>query len=447
VSSRGSSQSGRGGFRGRGILAGLIAAAAAAGAIILLVSPSGIPLPPIDLAGADPQVAARVEAARTQLREAPRSAGAWGELGMVLLAHDFFAGAAASFSEAGRLDRADPRWPYLEGLSLLKGNPEPAAALAALGRAAAISGAEPTPRLLLAETLIDAARLEEAEAQVREVLKRNAAEPRALAALGRIARQRGDLPAARAHLGRAAELAPGARAVRALFAEVLFRLGDREGAARESKAMAALPETYHWPDPWFAQVLQRWAGALARIDEASELFQRGAREQAIALLRRTVASHPGALLARLALGRFLLQAGEGAEAEQVLWGALEAAPDAFEASFELAQALELQEKRDEAVALYRRTLEIKPEYAPAHWKLGQHLLARGDRPGALAALRAAVRHRPEHAPAQRALGRLLVEEGRHAEARAALENALRLDPADASARALVEELARRAAGR
>src|SRR5947208_1564349 len=56
------------------------------------------PEPPgIALQGIDPAVAAAVEDARAAVRRSPRSADAWGTLGMTLQAHQFLAEAEVCF--------------------------------------------------------------------------------------------------------------------------------------------------------------------------------------------------------------------------------------------------------------------------------------------------------------------------------------------------------------
>src|SRR5438045_4158744 len=70
-------------------------------------------VPQPDLAGADPEAVELIERTRSQLLARRRSADAWGKFGMVLRAHGFAAEANECFSEASRLDPAEPRWPYL----------------------------------------------------------------------------------------------------------------------------------------------------------------------------------------------------------------------------------------------------------------------------------------------------------------------------------------------
>src|SRR5262249_34745900 len=109
--------------------------------------------PPVGLTGADPDVAAARAEARSALRQCPRSGAAWGRLGMVLRAHDFGPEANACFAEAERLDPRDPRWPYLQGLTLLLTDLD--AGIAKVRRAVELcKPLNTTPQLRLAEALL-----------------------------------------------------------------------------------------------------------------------------------------------------------------------------------------------------------------------------------------------------------------------------------------------------
>src|SRR5207249_71855 len=113
----------------------------------------------VDLAGADPGVAAAVTAAQKAVERQPASAAAWGRLAMVLQAHDFRSEATRCFAQAERLDPANPRWPYHQALDLLISAPD--AGLARLERAVALDGPVSAPRLLLGEVLLAQGRGEE----------------------------------------------------------------------------------------------------------------------------------------------------------------------------------------------------------------------------------------------------------------------------------------------
>jgi tetratricopeptide (TPR) repeat protein len=436
-------------MRRRGLALGGIAAAAlfATGGVWLLRSsgPRGerVDYPPsVELSGADPDAVAAVRAATERVRASPERAAAWGELGMVLLAHELPVPAAACLEQAELRDASDPRWPYLRGLALLKGSPSLPEAIACLERAASFRAAPPAVRLKLAEALLEAGRTAGAEAHLRAVLASQPRDARALAGLGRLAVGRGELAPALEHLRASAAAAPNVKATRTLLAEVLHRLGQGAAAEAERRAIAALPDAYRWPDPYWQQVTDRWTGAMAAIERASDRAQGGRGAEAIALLRDAAARYPSAILVHLTLGRFLLESGQAGEAEAALRRACEVDQRSFEAHHELGVALGSQGKLAEAAAEFQRALAIAPEFPPSHFQLAQCRLRAGDAHGAIASLRAAVRYRPSYAQAHRELGRLLLAGGDRGGAATHLRSALELNPTDEEARKLLDAAAR-----
>lgn len=405
-----------------------------------------VPDPPaVELTGADPDVARAVEAARARVQGAPRSALAWGQLGMVLHAHDFLAPANRCYEQAERLDPRDPRWPYLRGQSLLMSHLEPVAALRSLERAAELCGDEAAPRLLLGEALLEQGRLDEAEGQFHRVETAHPADPRAHLGLGQVAYLRDDLKGSRYHLLRSASEAPRVRATHALLAEIHWRLGDKEDADAERRRAAQSAPEPGWPDPYLEQVLQCATGALARIDRANWLSRQGRGAEALALLRQTAQEHPDSAQAHLMLGRTLIQLGRPGEAEPELREAVRLKPDAVSAQFELGVSLQLQGDYRAAAECYRQATRLKPDFAPGRFNLGHCLLKEGDRAGAVEAFREAVRYKPDLAEGHRDLGDLLAQNGQRAEALVHLQHAVRLNPDDARARELLAQVSKTAA--
>src|SRR5262245_9616771 len=137
-----------------------VVAAAAWGYQYFVGKPPNNPLPAIELTGVDPQVVKAIEKARTGVEDEPQSAKTWGKLGMVLLAHDFFAESLACLERAEQLDANDVRWPYYQGLILMRERPGEAAA--PLERAAQRGGRDPVAWLRLGEVLLSQDRLEQA---------------------------------------------------------------------------------------------------------------------------------------------------------------------------------------------------------------------------------------------------------------------------------------------
>jgi tetratricopeptide (TPR) repeat protein len=381
------------------------AALAAAVAVAWLRLRGAPPAPPeVALTDADPEVAEAVRAARAGVLSEPRSAAAWGRLGMVLRAHDYGPESSACFAQAERLDPKDPRWPYLRGLTLLLSDPD--AGLPLVRRAADLCGDRVSaPRLRLAEALLDRGSLDEAEAEFRRVAGREPDNPRAQLGLARLACLRGDYDASLAHLRRAQASPAAAPPCRRLLAEVRYRQGD-VAAARDLGDTGGAFEEPDWPDPFVEEVMQLQVGAGVQIAQAETLLRQGAAPEAVAVLRGTVDQHPDSGPAWLALGRVLIQVKDYPSAETALRSAVRLAPDSAEGWFHLGVALALEEKPAEAAGCFSKAVGLKPDYALAQYNLGQCLKQQGDAVGAAEAFRAALRSRPDYAPAQKELDAL-----------------------------------------
>ena len=395
--------------RRRVVVAVVVLAAAGATAGWWATHRASVPEPPaVDLAGADPEVAAAVESARAAVRREPSSGAAWGHLGMVLRAHDFGPEANACLAEAERLAPNEPRWPYLQGLTLILTDPD--AGLRRLQRAVELCDNKPlAPRLRLAETLLAQGRLDEAEEQLRRARAAEPGHPRVRLALGRLAYQRDDLAGSRNHLQAAADSPFGRKTARSLLAAVRQRLGD-PGAADEAARAARLPDDPPWPDPFVEEVEELGASKQAAIARADSLFFQGRGGEAVALLSQAVRRYPDADRVWLALGRILVQLKDDAAAVPALRRTTELAPDSSEGWFQLGVALYRLENVDEAADCFRQAVRLKPDYAWAHHNLGLCRKRQGDRAGAAECFRAALRYKPDYVPAREELEALTAAE-------------------------------------
>jgi tetratricopeptide (TPR) repeat protein len=403
---------------------------------------TNLPRPPkVDTTGREPEIAAVIHRARTEVLQNLRSAGAWGRLGLVLLAHDYEAEARVCLTRAQELDSKNPRWVYLNG-RLLEVR-DPAASLPLLRRAAGLAeqgdDLNVVPRLFLAETLFRLGHSDEAAESFRRVLAERPNHPRAYLGLGQIAYQQGDLVTALEQARRAAAAVPKMRSIHAFLAEIYRRQGN---SAAEKKEMALLPgcADKEWPDPDLMEIDRHQAGSPARILAAKLLLAQGQPGQASALLSETVAIAPESFRARLFFGQVLSQQGNLEAAEEQLRAALKLHPDQFEALGELGVVLQHRENYKEAAEVYRRVLALKAGHALAHFNLAHCQEKLGDRPGALASLQAAVKHKPEFAWAHQVLGKLLLESGQIAAASEHLHIALDLDPDNRETKELLAKL-------
>jgi tetratricopeptide (TPR) repeat protein len=438
--------------RGRRLAAGIAAVlgvlvfAAGLGRYLWYGRSAPAPNPPaVVLAGRDPEVVAVVERATATVRESPRSAAAWGRLGMVLQAHDYLADARACFVEAQRLDPRDARWPYYLGMNLSSLG-EPDAALPELRRAAELCGEDlAIARLRLAELLLQQGHTDEAAEQFRQVLRQDPGHPRAHLGLARVARARGDFPESLAHLAHSRSSPFARKGSAELLAEVHQRLGDRAAADRELHEAAGLTEDRAWPDPFRQEIERLKRGRQEYIARLKPLLARGREVEALALLQERVREDPDSEWAWQWLGQQLLQAKQFAAAERALREAARLRPDSAETLFNLGVALYRQDNTREAADCFRRAAALKPDHALAHFNLGQCLRKQGNRADAIEAFRAAVRWKPTFGDAHTKLGDLLLQDGHHAEALIHVQDALRLNPEDAQARKLLEQMLRRPA--
>jgi tetratricopeptide (TPR) repeat protein len=381
--------------------------------------------PPVDLTGGDPEVARAVRDARDAVLASPRSAKAWGRLGMILLAHGYQAEAVQALAEAERLDSHEPRWPYLQGLALQRGDPE--RALPKLRRALQLSQ-DSRLCLRLAEGLLAQGQLDEAEALLHQVERAGQENARVETGLAQVARARGDPVRCLEHLRRALN-SPGVqtKTVHALMAEVYGQLPGKEAQAeRERETVVDLPNDAAWPDPYYQEVLDLRVGMQARIERADVLRRSGQLKHASALLVETTRLYPDSDMVWLQLGGVLLQARDYRGAERALREAIRLGPSRFESQYRLGIALFAQRARRpggvaEATRVFRRASLLAPTVHLAPYRLGLCLREQGDREGAISALRAALRCRPDYAVAHRSLGELLTEIAREAATVACLQ--------------------------
>jgi tetratricopeptide (TPR) repeat protein len=368
--------------------------------------------PVVDLSDADPEVAQAITEARDETVRAPRSGAAWGRLGMLLLAHNYFADAGTVLAEAERLDPNDPRWPYLQALVFHRIEPE--REVPKLRRALELSP-EPTVRLGLAEALLAQGQLDEAEALFQQAEKADRESARAQVGLAQVAEARGNLAISLDRLQRAAHL-PGTRphTVHALLAEVYTQMGKYTQAERERQQVARLPPDPAWPDPFAREPLEMRVGRRARIDRANHLRRSGQLGEAISLLQETTLLYEDFDAGWLALGGALLQAGNYPEAERAFRRAAACVPPRSEAQYGLGLALYLQrdqghETLRRAAQAFREAARLAPLMSSARLYLGMCLQELGDPAGAVAAYQAALDSGPDSSEAHRRLGEQLVE--------------------------------------
>jgi tetratricopeptide (TPR) repeat protein len=361
------------------------------------------PEPPIpDLTDADPEVVEAITEARRGMEQDPFSGPAWGRLGMVLRAHEFSVPANFAFTQAERLDPRQPRWPYLQGLTLVQA--DPSAGIDCLERAVELCGESYlVPRLRLAEALLDAGRMDEAEKHINASAALEANNPRVHLDLGRLAVLRQDWRKALEHLTACVQ-DEHARRKALMLRSVAYRgLGERKFAEDDESQAVKLDGDLAWPDPFADEVSRLQRGLTARLQTAESLRRAGRLEEAIQILEDTGRKYPLSAQPWLSLADLWQGLGHFDRAELAAQQAAGADPELALAWQALGSLQALNRRLHEAADSFRRAISLKPDYTKAHFNLACCLAQLGDPAAAAEECRIALRCRPDYAPARAAL--------------------------------------------
>ncbi|HIM31755.1 MAG TPA: tetratricopeptide repeat protein [Planctomycetes bacterium] len=395
--------------------------------------------PEVDLASSSRAVVQTIQQAQTRVDSSPDDAIAWGELGMVLFAHQFEAEARACFEQAERLDPQEFRWPYLHGVCAAATDRTAAADL--FQRAVTLKPEEGIAHNRLGEVLLDLARYEETAFHLEAAQRLLPRDVRPLLALARLEHLRGRSQAALTWAEQAVRAAPQERAVYELLA-IIHATGSEQVAARRALEIAqTLPDRpLRWRDALAAEVLELRRDTGWRLLQAESLLSQRRSKEAIDLLRSALREDDRDPRIYCALARGLLVENQVAAAAETLERARRRHPDSAEVRFQRGVVHFVADEFRQAEQHFRRATELKPDYALAHYNRGLVLDRLGEKDAGLNAFETAVRYRPQYAAAHFHAGRILLEQGRKKQAIVHLQAVIRFAPADREARRLLEQV-------
>lgn len=286
------------------------------------------PVPEPDTAGMEDAVRRRIAIARAAVAEEPSSAATWGELGMVLQAHDLIAPAIDAYREAERIDPADVRWPYLLAVSRAVEGSDPQAAAAGFRRSLELDPGYAPAALRLGDLLARGGRLEEAVAAYRRALELAPELAPATLGLGQVAQRLGRTEEAIEHLEAAAEALPNSGTALQALGRAYRQAGRREDADRVARRARQASGSDFFADPLMQQVVERQASSPLLSARAADLMAAGDHRGALALLLRVARMRP-----------------QDAEVEERLAAAYEAVGEPERAVERLRRALEIDARR------------------------------------------------------------------------------------------------------
>jgi len=266
--------------------------------------------------------------------------------------------------------------------------------------------------------LLQAGRLEEAEAAWRAILAERPDDADALHFLGCVLARAGRTQDGLDLIDRSLRQAPRNPAFLNNRARVLADAGRLEEAVADLRRAVQ-------GDPRFAAAFLHLGTLLGRL---------GRGEEALAALRRAAALDPGQPGAHAALGRLLFGARDFAGARACFERALALLPGDPDLLNNLGLALQAEGAMDAALARYREALGRRPRFPEALLNLGNALRETGDLAAAGEMYRKALAERPDFVEALVNAASAAADVGDLGAARSLFERALAIAPGSADAR-------------
>ena len=395
--------------------------------------------PNVQTTGLDSSAAALIQHQLDKVRTAPRSGKAWGELGAVLKSFAFREHAEYCLQQAERLDRKDPRWPYLQ--ATLRLSDSPPLATEKLLRTVRLCGNEPEmPRLRLARLMAENGQTDAAREELKKLLdaRPNCGPTRLM--IAQLSQSDGELDQAISLAKSCTTNAYTARSAWTLLSALHRRKGDTNAAELASRRAATSAADAPWPDPFEDEVLAWRHDARSLSDRAQSYLMAGRATDAMPLIQRLIREHPDFAETWLLLGRAQVLLKQPAAAEQSLRRFLQMDPQSVNGHFQLGMCLMAQQRYDEAAATFQHATTLKRDFGPAFFNLGFSLAKSGRTRDAVAPFQEAIRHNPEMIDSYILLADLHLQLGETAPAIGLAESAERLNPADPRLRTLRQKI-------
>lgn len=392
-------------------------------------------LPPIslpDLSRLAVPAAAQVRARHRTVQDAVESdvptveiANAYGALGLIFMAAEYFDSAAVSFRRAEALAPRDPRWPYYLG-HLHRMMEERDAAIAAFERALTLRSSDVPTLVWIGRARLDEGRPELAERQFRQAA---AFDPRAAAALagaGRAALARRDFLGAAEYLERALVVAPQASRLHYPLAMAYRAIGETDLAEAHLARRGSVEPPL--ADPLMEELDALLPSAMKLEGRGIRALQSGRWTAAVDAFREGLELEPDNASLRQRLATALAAGGDIRAAVEQLEETLRREPDFARAHFSLGAVLALQGRQTEAVERYGTALRLQPGYLEARMGLAEALRGAGRLSDSLSHYLEVTRVDPRFAEAWFGRADALVRLGRLDEARAWLLEARTVHP-------------------
>lgn len=350
--------------------------------------PAVVELP--DTTAMDPGVVALIEEHLARVRAAPEDGALQAELGLAYEANRMWREAELCYANAAERLPDKPEWRYRLAVAK-RANGDLQGAIAVMLQVASEITRTPVIQARLGDMLLEAGRLDEAEAALQRGLDVSPPLPQGaifrgplLVLLARAELRNGDADGALDLAQRAVELDPADGTAHYALGLAHQAKGETEAAEHELRLGVGALKRFP-PDPHDQKLVEYAAGYGRRMGNVEVLLQEGQVEEALARLADLRRERPDDHFVLNLLARAKSMTGDTAGALELLQQSAELDPNAHQTQEEMAVLLINAGRLDEAIEHAERAAELAPTLGRPHYFRGIGLMFKGDTRTALQA--------------------------------------------------------------
>lgn len=402
-----------------------------------------VPIPQPEVAEMESQVRQKIDDARAAIEAEPRSADAWGKLGMIFHIHDLFDEGTVAYEQAVALAPDEVRWPYYLGALKATVGTDLEGAEANLRRAVEMRSDYGPAYMRLGNVLVAKGDTDGAAETFAKALELEPELHPARVGLGQARLAQDRLDEAVELLEAVLEVQPRNSRALASLGQAYSRLGRRDEARAMADRTRDAADYNLYDDPMMAKVIAEGASSTLIWERAKAFLENADYPQALAGLKQVVRLQPENPGVQHQLAFVYRELGQNDRALPHLAKAVRLEPERADARVQLGVMLLDAERPGEALshlrAVYNGEATETEEGSEAvdrievGWLLGRALLRTGAAPEALGvfettAQRSTAAGVPIPVSAHNEWGNVLAQSGRIEEAAGHFEAALKLEP-------------------
>jgi len=352
-------------------------------------------------------------------------ASAYGEMGKLLFAAEYWNDAEQALVNAEMLAPADARWPYYLG-HLYRVRADSPRSTAAFARALNVAPDDVATLLWLGTSYLDQGRTADAEAALNKALALQPTLTPALVGLGQIALGRKDYSRAIDAFQRALARQPRASSIHYPLALAYRGMGDLASAEAHLKQQG--PGAIRPSDPLMHDLETLLDSPISYEQRGADAIDSADWAAAAGYFRKAIALAPSEPSLRHRLGTVLAMQGDNQAAFEMFEEVTRRWPTFAKAQFSLGVMLAGGGRIREAIEHFTAAVQSDPSFVDAHLQFAETLRAAGRFQNSVSEYEATLRLDPRRTEARLGYAMAFASMGRYDAARAQLVEAEKLFP-------------------